>query len=411
MREPGGWFWAAIAAGLMIRIALVVFSTGSLDVTVWTRIAQEVTERGLIATYHAGDFTNNHPPFIALLVTRLWQLAQATGFPFAILHRAPYVLLDAGTVWVLITLLACAGSETLRRARFALAVVYWLCPISIIFSSFHGNTDSSIAFFLTAAALAVARGRPLLAGAMLGASLWFKLPGVLAAPVLILALPTWRQRLLLCVAAGVVGISTYLPALVADPLALIQSVLLYPGLRIQTTSGLAIWGLPIFYPPIAELPESLRPMFRTFVRVSYHGNTWICIVPIVVVAWLRRGRRGSEAIARGVTESYVIFYGLTSMWSFQYLAWSLPFWLLSGVAFSLPALVLSSAYVWGAYAWLCDSALLLGRWDFIGKPDWPLALRLVRDAASLFFLIASLHVIVSTLRDSLAGRSSTRRSD
>ena len=55
---------------------------------------------------------------------------------------------------------------------------------------------STFGFFLLASLLAVARGRPILAGAMVGLSLWLKIPGVLALPALALALAAaghpWR---------------------------------------------------------------------------------------------------------------------------------------------------------------------------------------------------------------------------
>jgi len=41
---------------------------------------------------------------------------------------------------------------------------------------------------------------------------------------------------------------------------------------------------------------------------------------------------------------------------------------------------------------------LIGHWDFIGKPDWPLAIRLLRDASVLFFFAAAVQIILLSLR-------------
>src|SRR5439155_730200 len=67
---------------------------------------------------------------------------EGTGIPFRILLRAPFALVDAGTAFLLLLLLGDC------RWRFVAAAAYWLNPLSIIFSAYHGNTDSAVAFFL-----------------------------------------------------------------------------------------------------------------------------------------------------------------------------------------------------------------------------------------------------------------------
>ena len=95
--------------------------------------------------------------------------------------------------------------------------------------------------------------------------------------------------------------------------------------------------------------------------------------------------------------SYAIFHGLTNFWAFQYLAWALPLWLVSGWRFALPMSVVTTAYVYALYVWLCDSWLLDGPWDWYGNPHWPLGILLLRNAAILFFLSTALLLILRDL--------------
>jgi hypothetical protein len=407
MARPGPWLWGVALLGGMLRMALAAFSAGTLDVVVWEGHAREIAERGLMAYYHGGQYTFNHPPLMGWLASAGWSLADATGIPFRLLLRTPTALLDAGTAALLVLALGRCTSEALRRARYALGAAYWLSPLAIIFSAHHGNTDSAVAFFVLAATLCIAAERPLLAGALLGASLWVKIPGILAAPVLAFALPRWEQRFRFGAATVAIGLVTWLPALVADARVVIESVLLYSGLRVQTTSGGQIWGLQIFYPDLAGLPEALREPGRALIRGYYRWNTWICVIPIVLFAWLRRRERSVEGIAFGVTGCFALLYGFSNLWAFQYLAWTLPFWWMAPARFSVAAQLLCTAYIYSLYAWLCGDPLLLGEWDFIGKPDWPAFVRLARSLCVLFFFGAALAFLGSALREERARRLGT----
>jgi hypothetical protein len=58
--------------------------------------------------------------------------------------------------------------------------------------------------------------------------------------------------------------------------------------------------------------------------------------------------------------------------------------------------------VYVLYAWLCGSWLLIGEWAFIARPDWPIAIRLARDACILFFAATAVHLTVSAIREERA---------
>lgn len=146
--HPGIWFWFVIVLGAALRFYLVVFTDGTQDVAIWERHARDVRENGLIGYYH-GDPSANHPPFISEVESLFLRAADATGISFRIFLRAPFALIDAGTTVLLLLLLGTC------RWRFVAAAVYWLNPLSIIFSAYHGNTDSAVAFLFAALRLAI----------------------------------------------------------------------------------------------------------------------------------------------------------------------------------------------------------------------------------------------------------------
>src|SRR5437879_4112242 len=208
--RSGIWFWIVIALGAALRFYLVVFTDGTQDVAIWERHARDVRDHGLIGYYH-GDPSANHPPFISEVESWLFTASDTTGVPFRIFLRALFAMLDAVTTFLLLLSLG------VSQWRFLSAAVYWLNPLSIIFSAYHGNTDSAVAFFLLLCVWLLSKDKLLAAAIALGVSLWIKLPTVLAIPALVLFIPEWRRRVQFLLIAGVVALATYVPALIQDP--------------------------------------------------------------------------------------------------------------------------------------------------------------------------------------------------
>jgi hypothetical protein len=72
-------------------------------------------------------------------------LSDAIGIPFRILLRLPFAIFDLATAALVLWLL---GD---RSWRFAGLAAYWLHPLAILYSAYHGNTDSVLLFFFAAA--------------------------------------------------------------------------------------------------------------------------------------------------------------------------------------------------------------------------------------------------------------------
>jgi hypothetical protein len=366
LRSPGAWFWLALTLGAALRVWLVLATEGSFDVAIKAVHGHSVNAFGVLDTYARSEIFN-HPPQMGRFFARVESLAAWSGVPFRVWLRAPFAALDLGTLLLLLQLLRPS------RWRFAAAAAYWLHPLTLLFSAYHGNTDTAVAFFCLLSMSAAVAGHSALAGAALGLGLWVKLPVLVAAPGLCLAFATWRERAIFAAAALAVGAAGALPEIAQDPALLYQRIVEYPGTGVVTPRGVAVWGLAYVLglsgTPVAEAAAS--------------WNTILCIAPIVALAWLRRGERGAPALGATLCASFALLYGTTSFWAFQYLAWSLPFWCFLSARISVPVTLLLAAYVYGVYALYTGSPLLLGRWDFVRHGPWPPLLTWLRDASVL----------------------------
>lgn len=381
---------ALVLTGLLLRGLLVLRSPGTIDVEVWAGHAREIERLGLVAYYGGGEFIFNHPPIAGWLVAALHRLSEAGGPAFPTLLRAPFVLVDATTAWGVVTLAGLASRPWLREHRALLGAIYWASPLAIVFSAQHGNTDPAVACSLIWSVVAFARGRPGRAGFALGLGAWIKIPGLLAAPALFLVLPDLGSRARFAAALGGTALVGFLPALLVDARALIEAVFFYSGLRIQTTSGVLIWGPQLFYPEPASLPLPIRRGWVAFANAWYRVDGAVVAGLVVVYAWLRRGHRTPDAVAATLAQSYALVLAFTNFFAWQYLAWALPLWLFAGWPLAVAAQLLCTAYVWGLYAWLCEHWLLLDTWRFVAKPDWPTAVLFFRSTSVAFLMALGL---------------------
>ncbi|PYL35739.1 MAG: hypothetical protein DMF35_02225 [Verrucomicrobia bacterium] len=378
-------FWTAILIGAALRVYCVAFTNGTGDMDDWEDHAQQVVNRGLIGYYHANSFAN-HPPFISKVGALILQIATVTRIPFRILFRAPFACLDA-------------GNALRSRWRFLATACYWLSPTAILISAYHGNTDTAVAFFLLLTVWLGTKHRILSSSAAFGASLWVKLPGMLALPALLTLFRRWRIRGVFLLVAFVTALSTYLPALIRDCKIVYTNVFGYRGLILQTATGIPLWGPSVLLfstlAPIQAWPEKYLGPTLFFLEHSWY----IAIAAILVLSWLRRNRSSPEEVCATIGMAYAVLFGFSDYWAFQYFAWALPFWFFLRWWFSIPAVLLTSAYLYSLHWLFCGNGWLLGKWDFLGHPNLPLLVLIIRNTAvSFFFVSACLFLILAIKR-------------
>lgn len=385
LQKAGWWFWSAILLGLAIRIYFVVFTDGTYDVYLWRDHAECVHTNGLIKYYHTNP-EMNHPPFISIIVSRLWDISQATGIPFRILFRTPFALLDGGTTVLLLLIFS------KNRWRFVIAACYWLHPLAMIFSSFHGNTDSAMAFFLLLGLWLLSREKMIWAAIVLGVSFWVKLPGMMVMPAFVFFVQGWRRRLVFLAVIGVTGILTYVPAFLIDPLIVYKNVFGYHGKVIDTPTGVQVFGTRVFVKLLfPALPYEWRMRLHSPVLFLLEHSWFISLLLIVFFIWLRRSCSTVSEIGVTIAGSYAILCGFSNYWAFQYFAWSIPFWFFTRKWFLVSASILAGGYIYSLYWIFCGNPWLLGYWNagHPNYPHWPGIVIVFRNLTILFFFISA----------------------
>ena len=152
--------------------------------------------------------------------------------------------------------------------------------------------------------------------------------------------------------------------------------------------GVAIWGV------WTALGLARLPGLHRIARFFMAHNSSVCLIPIVAVAWLRRGRREAHELGATIFASFMLLYGFSSQWAFQYLAWSAPFWCFRGARYAALGSLLLGGYIYGVYAFYCGNPWLLGVWDHAAHVIWPPWLQLLRDAAVAFCFVSAAAIVV-----------------
>jgi hypothetical protein len=326
------FFALALIVGTAARIYCFAFTAGTYDVAIWQQHAVKINEIGL-TTYYRQDQQMNHPPLISLAFAFLLKLSASTGIPFRVLLRAPFAVLDLGTT--LIMALALKDHGPWGRT---VSSCYYIYPLSIIYSSYHGNTDTGIAFFLVLASVLVSRNRYIWAAIACGFCLNIKLPVALAIPALMLAIRDWRFRVHFLGVIAAVWLVGYLPWLVRDPVIVLRNVVYYQGQVIRTTAGLPVWGgATILWSYHRLITPYLGQGFLKLLLFWFLFSSLLVLILVLVISILRRDRSDLLQLFATVNAVYTVFYGFTNFWSFQYFAWSLPFWFTRARWFSIPA--------------------------------------------------------------------------
>lgn len=400
-RRPGIWFWIIVGLGAAARLFLVIFTEGTSDVSIWGQHAIGVNNLGVVNYYHSNP-TANHPPFMLELVLLLGKATQVLGISFPIMLRVPFALLDAASAALLYSLLG------FHRWRLFLVATYWINPLSVILSSYQGNTDSAVAFFLLLSVWFLSKQRIAAAAIAVGVSLWVKVPGVLAVPALAWFLISWRRRAVFLAVIGLVATIGYLPALLQDPAVVAQNVFGYHGRVLQNPAGEPAWGPRVLLFSLIAAPDKW-PEYLQEPVVFFLQHSWqIAVLCSLVMGLLWQSCRSIPNLCATIAVLYLPVHGLTDNWAFQYFAWSLPFWFFLPLWFSIPAVVLSSGYIYSLYWTLCGDPFLRGTWDFGGILVWPSSVIVFRNLALVFFFVSACGFLITAICGYVKHRRQTR---
>jgi len=207
-------------------------------------------------------------------------------------------------------------------------------------------------------------------------------------PAFLLVFPDWRRRLQFSVTAALVFITSSLPYILQDPLAVKDAVFSY-----QPVYG--IWGIPqllaMFYPvhpTYAYKPYDPVGIHGVFAAVlKYINIASICAVSI----WMNAKKEPPRPFVQcGVVIAVSLF--LTSGFGMQYLVWLVPFVIVLGMRTTLIYYLPGSFYLLLKYA---------------GVEEYPN--RILILVATLFSLAAwySVRIVLSHYRRHLQTHSSS----
>jgi hypothetical protein len=144
--------------------------------------------------------------------------------------------------------------------------------------------------------------------------------------------------------------------------------------------------------PAQNWPVALRAPILLFLE-----SGWLIAVALALaITWMRRFKHSVTELCATIAGIYLLVLALSDGFSFQYFAWSLPFWFFFPRWFFIPAILLVSGYIYFLYAYLCGNPWLIGVWDFNGHPYWPFLVVALRNAAYLLFCAAAIWFLIST---------------
>jgi Gpi18-like mannosyltransferase len=252
------------------------------------------------------------------------------GLPWVIAGRLCTVIADT----ILIDLVGrLAGPERKAQARFQ----YACNPIALMIASIHGQVEPIALVFLVGAYLAARSNRAVAAGALFGLALSAKSWPIILLPVVLIMLPTWRQRLYGLVAAGAVPLLFLftLPLFVQSSWQDLLNVAKYLG-GVRPIVG--EWGWTAL---LTGGNWQLVPMYSKVGQI-------VLYITIAVVAWLwRRGNRIDMTSAM-----LLAFMVVTPRLGAQYLLWFVPFLVARPTRWSRQAMSLAAVWAGLGYIYL-----------------------------------------------------------
>ncbi len=393
---------AAAVLALALKTVIALTTYGTNDVMTWERDLGKVESQGAAALYRDGisyvsasgvNYSNQpfiHPPFM-LTVLRAWDvLARASGLPLRFWLRFTSSIAD------LISLLLAAGLLKFQPrpnpAWFELLAMA-LCPVSVVISGFHGNTDPVMIAFVLLSIYLIESDRSLwAAGAAMGMALNIKIVPVIFIPAVLLYLPATRERLRYLISLAAVFIAGSLPYLIGQPLAIAKTMLGY-------SSKPGLWGFSLF--SVLSRDGRWSWLFHQYDA----AGKFLVLAAILGVSVAVNMRRNKPPLFVQCGAIAFLFLFLTPGFAMQYLAWLVPWVLALGI---WPTLFFYAA---------AGTFVLIVYNDWCGGFPWYLANVLTRPwelrhaLLGLFCWAAVLAILAIYARRLCAARPEERRGD
>jgi hypothetical protein len=296
-----------LALALAVRALITTHSIGSNDARTWNGFASYIAQHGLFQTYRdLSDF--NHPPLMGWFSWAALRVSALLHVRFISVFKTPIILADLASAWLLWLIWRDRG----ERAAAMVAVLFSFNLISLLLSSYHGNTDCICATLCLASAYALSREKWGWAGLALGAAINVKIVPLMLLPVFALMLPSRRALLRFGLALGACALTFVLVAVKVWP-TLYQNVFAYNSMPFQ-------WGIPL----LIDSTEGTLPRLAGWLREQYVPSArFVILGMMVLIGVLQHWRRRLNAFEAGAL-AFSVFLVLAPGFGVQYLAWVVP---------------------------------------------------------------------------------------
>jgi hypothetical protein len=237
-----------------------------------------------------------------------------------------------------------------------LLILLAICPISILVSGFHGNTDPLMIFLILLSIYFLERRKWLYAAAVaLGLAGCIKIAAIVLAPAFLFYLETFRRRAIFALAASVTFVLLSAPYLLQDPGIVFHNVFGYRSIE-------GIWGLP-------RLARALEVITRHPGYVAEVAGIERVMTAVLITGTMLLLSRRTVSLYGRCAISMFLFLCLTPGFGVQYLAWIVPFALFFGEAWTIAVYASSGLFLflvynyWSqAFPWYYADSLKLGGW-------------------------------------------------
>jgi len=357
--------WGLAGAAVVLRVAVILLSAGSNDISYWRTFADSIHQVGILQTYRDIRIFN-HPPLAGYWAAAMRWLASAMGVRFPILFKiAPFVA-DLATAWLLWRSARSRGPV----AAAGLATAFLWSPVAILVACFHANTDAVLAALLLFAALSADAERPMAAGLGLAAAANVKIVAIFAAPVILLRPSTWRDRFR---TAGMMalGVVPFLPVFFGAGRDFLRNGVAYNSIADE-------WGLVYLLRHVGDV-HHIGPAVLRVHEIYRAAGRWAILAAAVAIGLSARGGRRSAAEATALV--LTAFLVLAPGFGIQYTVWVLPLLFVvaplgTSVAYSLTCgtfLLLTYIHFWEGklpvMSWFTDvyppGAAIFGFWAWL----------------------------------------------
>jgi len=296
-----------LALAVAARGFIAARSIGSNDARIWEDFAHYITQHGLLQTYR--DIQHfNHPPLMGLFSSLALKLSELTHQRFITIFKVPVILADMGAAW----LLWLTWRDRGERKAAIVVVLFSFNLISMLISSYHGNTDCVFATLALASAYALSRERWGWAGLALGAAINVKIVPLMLLPVFALTLPSRRALLRFGLALAVCALP-FLPVVLRIWPVFYRNVFAYNSMPFQ-------WGIQV----LIQSTAGTLPNLSTWLSVHYVPNArFVILSAMLLIGVLQRWNQRLNPFETGAL-AFSMFLVLLPGFGIQYLAWVVP---------------------------------------------------------------------------------------